>query len=86
MLSHIDENSHVISTSSNIQEDILNISQHLSNVLLQNPTAVQQALRKCTGVDGTYNMYSVVDHLVGLSAIRNSLQQLSGNGMLVNLL
>jgi len=57
------------------------ISRHFSDVLLQNPLAVQQALRQCTGVDGTYNMCSVVDHLVGLSAIRNSLQQVSCHGM-----
>ena len=77
----IDENSHIISTSSYAEEDILNICRHFSNVLLHNPLAVQQALRQCTGVDGTYNMCSVVDYLVRVSAIRNSLQQISGHGM-----
>ena len=62
------------------QEDISNISRHFTEVLQQNPLAVQQALRQCTGVDGTYNMCSVLDHLVRLPTIRNSLQQVSDHG------
>ena len=58
---------------SGVQNDVINILHHFSTALLHNPMAVQSALRKCKGADGTYNMLSLVDCLMELSSVRDSL-------------
>ncbi|XP_065910070.1 uncharacterized protein [Dysidea avara] len=59
-------------SSGGLQNDI---ALHLSNTLLQNSPAVQQVLQQCRGVDGSYNMYCVMECLVKSLKIRDCLRQ-----------
>lgn len=65
---------------SGVQDDTLNILQHLSTALLHNPLAIQRALRQCREADGTYNMLNVVESLLKLSSVRATLGEITCHG------
>ncbi|XP_065910083.1 uncharacterized protein [Dysidea avara] len=66
------------------QNDYVNIAQNFSNILLQNSPAVQQVLQQCRGVDGSCNMYCLMECLVKSPAIRDCLRQTTFHVQLPN--
>ena len=79
MLLCLGEKGDISLSSGGLQNDI---ALHLSNTLLQNSPAVQQVLQQCRGVDGSYNMYCVMECLVKSLKIRDCLRQTNFQGII----
>ena len=63
-----------------LQNDISNIVHQFSNSLHHNSGAVQKVLAQCRGEDGSCNMLKLVDCVLGLPAIRSSLEGITCHG------
>jgi len=65
---------------SGVQEDALSISHHFSTVLLHNPLAVQHVLKQCRNASGAYNMLNVIECLMKVSTVRETLGGITCHG------
>ena len=65
---------------SELQNDVSNIVHHFANALYHNPLAVQRALVQCRGEEGGYNMLKLVNCVLGLPAVRSSLEGITCHG------